>query len=178
MLNRIKLKSEFSRNVLTLMSGTALSQIIAILVLPILSRIYNPNDFGKLAIVMAISNIAGVVLALRYEMAIMLPKQNKTAFMAMAQAVFLALLFSIIESFVLSVLFKFTMKAYSEYLYLIVLVSFSNIIFQTSVLWFNRNKKFYLSSLFSVLKVICIFVFQFSLQNIENGIIWGYFLVI
>lgn len=175
MLSRIKPKSEFSRNVLTLMSGTALSQIIAILVLPILSRIYDPSDFGKLAVVMSISNIPGVILALRYEMAIMLPRQSKTAFLAMTQAVFLAIVLSVVEFFALAILFKFILTSYSEFLYLVVLVSFSNIIFQTSVLWFNRHKKFYLSSLFAVLKVVFIFALQFSFQSTGHGIIWGYF---
>ena len=45
MLNKLKLKSEFSRNVLTLMRGTTIAQAIPIAISPILTRIYTPKYF-------------------------------------------------------------------------------------------------------------------------------------
>ncbi len=46
----IKPKSEFSRNVLTLMTGTTIAQAIPIAISPILTRIYTPEDFGVFAL--------------------------------------------------------------------------------------------------------------------------------
>jgi len=43
-----KPKSEFSRNVLTLMTGTTIAQAIPIAISPILTRIYTPKDFESL----------------------------------------------------------------------------------------------------------------------------------
>jgi len=77
MINRFKPKSEFSRNVLTLMTGTTIAQAIPIAISPILTRIYTPEDFGMFALYMAIVSIISVIATGRYEMAIMLPKDDE-----------------------------------------------------------------------------------------------------
>ena len=51
MLKRFKPKSEFNRNILTLMTGTTIAQAIPIAITPILTRIYTPDDFGVFALV-------------------------------------------------------------------------------------------------------------------------------
>ena len=53
-------KSSFTRNVLTLMSGTTIAQAIPLAISPILTRIYSPEDFG----VLALFNTICVILAL------------------------------------------------------------------------------------------------------------------
>lgn len=73
----LKPKSEFSRNVLTLMTGTTIAQAIPIAISPILTRIYTPEDFGVFALYMAIASIISVIATGRYEMAIMLPKKDE-----------------------------------------------------------------------------------------------------
>jgi O-antigen/teichoic acid export membrane protein len=45
MLTKLKPKSEFSKNVLTLMTGTTIAQAIPIAISPILIRIYTPKEF-------------------------------------------------------------------------------------------------------------------------------------
>ena len=79
MLNKLKPKSEFSRNVLTLMTGTTIAQAIPIAISPILTRIYTPEDYGILAIFLAITAILGSISNGRYELAIMLPKKDEDA---------------------------------------------------------------------------------------------------
>ena len=46
MINKLKPKSEFAKNVLTLMTGTTIAQAIPIAISPILTRLYTPEDFG------------------------------------------------------------------------------------------------------------------------------------
>ncbi len=72
-------KSEFSKNVLTLMTGTTIAQAIPIAISPILTRIYTPEDFGVLAIFMAITAITGSISNAKYEQAIVLPKKEGEA---------------------------------------------------------------------------------------------------
>jgi len=79
MIKRLKPKSEFSRNVLTLMTGTTIAQAIPIAISPILTRIYTPEDFGVLALFVAITAIFGSIANGRYELAIMLPKKDEDA---------------------------------------------------------------------------------------------------
>ena len=77
MLDNLKPKSEFSRNVLTLMTGTTIAQAIPIAISPILTRIYTPEDFGMFALYMSIASILSVVATGWYELAIMLLKKDE-----------------------------------------------------------------------------------------------------
>ena len=61
------------------MTGTSLAQAIPIIISPILTRIYTPEDFGLLALFLSITNIIGSVANGRYELAIMLPKEDEDA---------------------------------------------------------------------------------------------------
>lgn len=79
MINKIKLKSEFSKNVITLMFGTTIAQMIPMLISPILTRIYTPEDFGTYAVFLSVLAILSPIATLRYEQAIMLPKKSKSA---------------------------------------------------------------------------------------------------
>lgn len=156
------------------MTGTILSQIIAILTIPILSRIYLPEDFGQLAVVMVFSNVAGVILALRYEMALMLPKSDVVAFQIMFKSIIIAIFMTLFESMFLSILFKYSLENYAQFFYLIILCSFFNLFFQLSTLWFNRQKKFKTSAKFVIFKVVSIFGMQLLLSEQQNGMIYGY----
>ena len=79
MIKSLKPKSEFSRNVFTLMTGTTIAQAIPIAISPILTRIYTPEDFGLLALFLAITIIIGSIANGRYELAIMLPEKDEDA---------------------------------------------------------------------------------------------------
>lgn len=59
------------------MTGTTIAQAIPIAISPILTRIYTPEDFGVFALYMAIASIISVMATARYEMAIMLPKEEE-----------------------------------------------------------------------------------------------------
>lgn len=101
MINRLKPKSEFSRNVLTLMTGTTIAQVIPIGISPILTRLYSPEDFGVFALIMAVSLIFSSIAAGRYDMAIMLPKKNSDAIHLVYLSIIISLSFSILLLFIL-----------------------------------------------------------------------------
>ena len=69
----------FIRNVVTLMTGTTFAQALMILVAPILTRLYNPDDFGVYALYTSILGILAVVACWRYELAIVLPEKDEDA---------------------------------------------------------------------------------------------------
>ncbi len=69
----------YARDVATMAVGTIASQGMTLLAMPILSRLYFPEDFGALAVFMAVSGIAATALTLRYETAILLPKKEEEA---------------------------------------------------------------------------------------------------
>lgn len=72
-----KIKKKICGDVCTLMSATAISQLVPILISPILTRIYPPSDFGILAAYMAIVSIVSGIMCGKYELAILLPKRKK-----------------------------------------------------------------------------------------------------
>lgn len=76
--NKLPLGS-FARNVVTLMTGTVFAQILLILVAPILTRLYTPLDYGVFNLYTSIGSILAVIACLRYEGAIVLPKNDKDA---------------------------------------------------------------------------------------------------
>ena len=94
-----KLKpGSFLRSVVTVASGTVIAQAIAVVVSPILTRMYTLEDMGVLASYTAIVAILGVVAAGCYDQAIVLPKTNKES-----NAVsFAGIMFSLVFSFIIT----------------------------------------------------------------------------
>jgi lipopolysaccharide exporter len=72
-------ESRFSKDVLTLVTGTTVSLVITLLASPIITRLYGPAAFGLLALFTSITGILGVIVCLRYELAIVLPKTDEEA---------------------------------------------------------------------------------------------------
>lgn len=95
-MKRLLPKSEFSRNVLVLMTGTTVGQAIPIAVSPILTRIYSPSEFGVFALFLSIVSIFGSVANGRYEMAIMLPTDDDDALNIAALGACMALALSLL----------------------------------------------------------------------------------
>ena len=50
-------RSEFGKNVLTLITGTSVAQAIPIALSPVLTRLYTPEDFGILYLFVSISAV-------------------------------------------------------------------------------------------------------------------------
>ncbi|MDD1777383.1 MAG: oligosaccharide flippase family protein [Candidatus Helarchaeota archaeon] len=73
-------KSSFIKNVLVVMSGTAVAQILGYALSPIISRFYSPSEFGVFGSFLAVLSVIAAGLTLDYSMAIMLPKHKDDAF--------------------------------------------------------------------------------------------------
>jgi len=72
-------RTSFGRDVLKLVSGTALAQVLTILAMPILTRLYAPEPFGTLILFISLTSIISLVSCMGYECAIMLPKTDEQA---------------------------------------------------------------------------------------------------
>lgn len=72
-------RNQFVKGVALVAGGTALGQLLAIAVSPILTRLYAPEDFGISASYASILAILLSVSSLRYEMAIPLPEHDDDA---------------------------------------------------------------------------------------------------
>jgi len=147
MINKIKPKSEFSRNVLTLMTGTTIAQAIPIAISPILTRIYTPEDFGVFALYMSLASILSIIVTGRYELAIMLPKKDKDAINIVVLSIIISFLLSIMLFLVVFVFNAQITKLLgnqkiSIWLYFIPLTVLITGMYQNFYYWSNRKKDY------------------------------------
>lgn len=71
--------NSFLRHAAVLTGGTLIGRAIAVLAMPVLTRIYSPDDFSVLASYSAILGILAVIACLRLEIAIPMPKAEDQA---------------------------------------------------------------------------------------------------
>jgi O-antigen/teichoic acid export membrane protein len=76
----------FLGNVATMMSGKSIAAAIGLLTMPIVARLFSADDFGIASLFLALSVIVSNVGALRYEVALVLPKQESEALLLMGFA--------------------------------------------------------------------------------------------
>lgn len=88
--------SGFVRHIVTLATGAALAQVIPLMVQPILTRMYTPREFGVLSIYVALMSNLAVLATARYEMAIVLPGDEKRATNLMGLSLFFATALSLL----------------------------------------------------------------------------------
>lgn len=94
--NKLDSQGSFLKAVSLLAGGTAFAHIITVLILPFVTRLYNPEDFSKLAVYSGLLSIFAVIACLRYEVAIPLPKANDVAERLLVISVVSSVLFSVL----------------------------------------------------------------------------------
>ena len=148
MMSYFSKRSEFSKNILTLVSGTAISQIVVIATAPILSRMYSPIDFGIFATYFSIVSAIIIFSSGRYELAIVLPEKDEEAINLFAIAFLINILVSVISLIIsLIVIAFFTARLHlSEniifWLYFIPVFVFLIGSYQVLSNWAMRSKNY------------------------------------
>ena len=85
----------FERNILILVSGTGVAQLLPILASPVIARLYGPAGFGYFAVATSIIGIIGVAATGKYEQALLLPDDDLKAWNLAAAALLSALFISL-----------------------------------------------------------------------------------
>lgn len=88
-------RRSFGTDVVTLMTGTAIAQVIAIFATPIVTRLYGADAYGVYALFTSLVSILVVIACMRYELSIMLPKTHEEASSVLALCFLLLLIVSI-----------------------------------------------------------------------------------
>ena len=140
------LSNPILKNILILFSGTGIAQIIPFVATFVLSRIYTKTDFGDLSLIMSISGILGVVVALRYELVIVLQRKVSNAKSIMALSFSLTLFFSFLFFFFLYVLHPILedgldISDYSLLYYTPIIIAGIGI-YNVFDNWFNRQREY------------------------------------
>lgn len=118
--------SQYKKNVLVMIIGRTIAQAIPILLTPLLTRIYSPEDFGIFGVFAAIIAIVAMASNGRYCLSIILPKEEEKSRRLFALSTFLTIAttiaFAIVLIFTGTSLFEIlNTPVLSNYLWIIVL---------------------------------------------------------
>lgn len=175
------LSSEFRKNTFRLLSANVVSQAVALAIYPIVTRIYSPEEFGTFNLFLSICSIFFILSTGRYEYAILLPKSDKDSAAVFRLclrintwfSLFLLMLILLAED---QILLLFNNRSLEGSLYLIPILVFMNALGIILTYWFNRYKRFDLTSRYtltqnlgnSVLKIL-----NGKLGYTKVGLIWA-----
>jgi len=175
-------KRGFIANILTLMTGMGLAQVINMLTTPIITRLYGPENFGALALFTSAASIASVVACWRYEEAILLPEQDEQAINIFA----LSLLITLGMTFLTFLVMLFGRKRIagvlgapqlSFWLWFVPLSVFCSGLYWAFNYWSTRKKRFSLLAISrtseSVTKAGISMTVGFTMGKSGGGLIGG-----
>jgi O-antigen/teichoic acid export membrane protein len=150
-INQKFASNDFGANVAILASGTIAGRVILVLAMPVLTRLYSPEDFELLAVYMSILAILTVVAALRLDLAIPIIKDDTDAINTLALAVLFATLIGCL--LLLAVLLFPTELAsfigspdFKPFLWMIPVGIFFGSVYQSVQYWTSRQRRFRLVS--------------------------------
>ena len=96
MIKKILGKSELLRHVLTLLQGTVIAQLISVSMQMVLRRVFTVSDFGIMSLYASAIGVLVILSTGRYEMAIVLPKEDKNAKAIFRISVIISLAFNLL----------------------------------------------------------------------------------
>ena len=173
--------SELLRNTSILVSGTAIAQLIPILLQPILRRFYSSDIFGAYAVYSSLVGMLAIISSFKYELAIILPRKDKEAaniffLTIIINVAFNMLLISIILIWKNNILRFFNLsEKFSDYLYFVPLGIFFYSFYQSINNWLIRKKGFFPVSVNKFVRRGFEGFFQIFFNFFKNshGIIYG-----
>jgi O-antigen/teichoic acid export membrane protein len=167
-------KGGFLKAAAKLSGATVLGQIVSILASLILTRLYTPGDFGVLGVFTAIANQLNVFICMRYEWAILTPKEDKKATDVIFLSVTLSAVVAAIIAMVISVssdriAFWVKVPALAKVLWLMPIAVLSAGLFQIFNYWALRQKDFSIVAKAQVAKSLWSNGFQIGLGFFNLG---------
>jgi O-antigen/teichoic acid export membrane protein len=148
MLKFLGNRSDYFKNISKLVAGTSIAQLISFLAAPVITRLYTPDDVGGFTFLISIAGGIGLIATLRYEMAIILPKENRDSINLAFLSLIIALLVSVISTILLFIADRFLFPgsimnpAYRQWIWLFPFLIFlmgANNVFQQ---WFNHKGEY------------------------------------
>lgn len=104
----VDLRSDYSSSILKVFSGGSVAFIIGFIAMPIISRIYPPEEFGKYQLMLSIVTSVSVIASFRLNMALVLEKEKEDRD-ALTSLVLIIILFT-------SILFFLTMYFFGDFI--------------------------------------------------------------
>lgn len=97
------LRSEFTRNVTFVSAGTAFSQLLGVLLSPVITRLFTPEEFGSFMFYNSFIGVASIIGTLKYEQSIPIARNKSTVY----NLLFFCFLLSVLSSVLLLLVMVF-----------------------------------------------------------------------
>ena len=148
MLKRFQSRSEYFKNISKLVAGTTIAQIISFLVAPVITRLYTPSEVGAFTFLISIAGGIALVATLRYEMAIILPKDKGDSVNIAFLSLLIAFGIAVLTLAVLLFSDWFNISGFTRnpvmqrWIYLLPLLVFLMAAGNVFQHWFNHNREY------------------------------------
>jgi len=167
-------KFELLKGVLSLLTGTTVSQLLPILISPLITRLYTPESFGILGVFVSISTILGSIANCRYELAIVLPKEDEEALNIVALSIAVASLYCMLLLIIICLFHNTVVRlvrndAIALWLYLVPLIVFIIGIHELLNFYNLRKKKYKNIVKSTIIKAATLAVVQIAVGFLRVG---------
>ena len=160
------------RNVIAVASGTAMAQIITMSFAPLITRIFGPEDFGVMGVFIAMTRVISCIAAFSYPIAIVLAKSDAEAKGLIRLSLYIssviALLITIaLASFKKNILVLMQIEAIEQFIFLIPIAVFFNVVLEITQQWSIRTKQFIIRAKVTILQALI-------MNLVKVGVGWHY----
>jgi len=152
--------------------GSLLGQLIPLLTLGILTRIYDSDSFGEFALFQSLTVIISNVFNLKYDFYIVTEKNIRDGLRNGLLSIVIPLVFFIVTSLLLVLFLDFLSN--KIFVYLLPCILLYNI-YQSNLMWFNRLENYFLFNLSRGIYFTLVSILPFLLKDSSSGLILGYF---
>jgi len=141
-------QSDFIRHTMVMVTGTGVAQLLPVLIIPVLTRLYTPDEFGLFATFVSYFTILAIIAGARYEYAIIMPAEDRTASRLFQIAgglsvLFGLLLFGVVFAFGTAFTDWMGVPSLSIWLWLLPLIVTAQGLFMTFSFGLNRMKAYH-----------------------------------
>ncbi len=165
------------KSILQLLAGNGTAQLIQFISIPLLTIYYSPQDFGQLALAIAISGILAVISSLQLHVGLV-SLQSKSAVNRLLSSGVLLNLVMTLSSLILILLvdlFVYDSELSISFIFIVILITFFSSINNLLKSVFVYRGTFFELSKTLIIRALTIVVLQFyfAWQSIENGLVIG-----
>ena len=164
--------SEYIKQIITLASGTGVAQVVMVCSIPILTRLYSPENFGVFSVFLSLSAMIGVISTGRYEIAAILPKKNAEALTVLKIALLFCVSTFLFSLTVFGILFISKPLPYPTLYQICIWVPIGILIhglLSSYSLYSNRLKKYYVMTKSRVVSSLTTAIVSISLGLLGFG---------
>lgn len=131
----------------TLAMGSAAGRFVGVLSIPVVTRLYSPEDFGVLSVFVAFTGILAPLVSLRFSQALPLPRTKTLALNLLALSLLMVFLWSGVVALLLwgggpGFFRLLSMELLAQWWWLVVIAIIGRALYETFSLWATRMRAY------------------------------------